>query len=552
MSGALRLQFGNCYSRRHRGYMLAGGIYGSPCYGWMTPVSESANMNVRDLRLEGYDFSNRPSEFQVGLPAGTYRVVVTSYDRTTARGPFSIRSNGQFVARDIEVPRGKITRTTFKARVTADKLTLEFVPDCGRDFAINTLEITGPGASSPVSLFKTAPPATVPTPTELSRHPCEDPRRMLRRVCDWLLRHARTDGFLGDAWGSSLFWYTVSMPARALLAGYDILGRREYLDAALKCMNLFVGEQLPNGAFEGVFRGTPTTRLPEASVKAIMKHSRQPMSDIGSVVSTLAVAIAYAPERLKERYVQAVTNFCDKWAPRFQKKSGAFSDGLWDDYTAVYTCATAIQASTFSLAAKATGRGDYLKVAAKAMNYLLRDWLPDGRMVGRAPHWTVRNRKPFVMETLYFGDQWYYDEGFITAYHHLPDGKLRQRVNQALVRRVFGARGLLSAIGNDAWWPLQNIWNNAKSVGMVQTLLHVARHGKSSPRLQQSLANTARFLCVPELAARVGVMPNDDERPARLYSLTSWAGMAMEATGFAGMTLAEMIKPGILYLASSS
>ena len=30
----------------------------------------------------------------------------------------------------------------------------------------------------------------------------------------------------------------------------------------------------------------------------------------------------------------------------------------------------------------------------------------------------------------------------------------------------------------------------------------------------------------------------------------TWSGMRMEATGFAGMTLAEMIKPGVLYLGS--
>jgi hypothetical protein len=43
-------------------------------------------------------------------------------------------------------------------------------------------------------------------------------------------------------------------------------------------------------------------------------------------------------------------------------------------------------------------------------------------------------------------------------------------------------------------------------------------------------------------------MANDSEHPANKFGSRSWGGMAIEATGFAGMTIAEMIKPGVLYL----
>jgi hypothetical protein len=43
-------------------------------------------------------------------------------------------------------------------------------------------------------------------------------------------------------------------------------------------------------------------------------------------------------------------------------------------------------------------------------------------------------------------------------------------------------------------------------------------------------------------------MPEDAERPGILHGLTTWSGIANEATGFAGMTLAEGLSPGILYL----
>lgn len=59
-----------------------------------------------------------------------------------------------------------------------------------------------------------------------------------------------------------------------------------------------------------------------------------------------------------------------------------------------------------------------------------------------------------------------------------------------------------------------------------------------------------RFICTPQYARRVGIMVADAERPAAVHGYHTWSGMRMEATGFAGMTLAEMVEPGILYLAA--
>ena len=188
-------------------------------------------------------------------------------------------------------------------------------------------------------------------------------------------------------------------------------------------------------------------------------------------------------------------------------------------------------------------------MAERAIRFLLPDWRRDGRMLGRAPHWPWHNAKPFVLDTLLFGDQWYYDEGFITLWHHTPAGAFRDHIRRALERRVYGTAGLLAALHGHAWWPIQDIWNNAKSVGMVQTLLFARQAGHAATRLDKALEAMRRLLCTPRYAARLGVMPADAERPSARHYLQTWSGMAMEATGFAGMTLAEMLKPGVLYLA---
>lgn len=112
---------------------------------------------------------------------------------------------------------------------------------------------------------------------------------------------------------------------------------------------------------------------------------------------------------------------------------------------------------------------------------------------------------------------------------------------------MVGAQDLLQTLQGQVWWPVQDIWCNAKSIGIVQTLLYVRAAGMATAALDDALANMRRFLCTPEYARRLGIMVDDDERPASLHGITTWSGMGMESTGFAGMTLAEA-KPGVLYL----
>ena len=129
--------------------------------------------------------------------------------------------------------------------------------------------------------------------------------------------------------------------------------------------------------------------------------------------------------------------------------------------------------------------------------------------------------------------------------HRIEDQTFRTQVGRSLHNRVHGSSGLLAAQNRQTWWPVQDLWNNAKSLGMVQTLLFA----ESSPRLKRALANSSRILANPTYTSRLGVMAFDTARPIIKHGIRSWAGLRMEATGFAGMTLAETIRPGILYLA---
>lgn len=546
MKTLLKLQFGNVYQRRAPGYTLQSRLYTNPCYFWDKELEEHASLGIEDALLEGYLLGRRPNALWLGLSQGAYRLTLTSFEPLRNHGPFTIQAAGQKLA-EVRLNAGEVSQISCEVTVTGGVLKLEFIPRPAADFLLNALVVEGPEDATLRPVCASAPPVTLPSRAELQAKSQDDPRAALRRICDWLLAHRRSDGYLGDTDNN---WYTASMPIRALLAGYDILGERAYLEACLMVLDTFVGEQLPNGAFCGVFRGKPTAALSSAEVEHIMEHARQPMSDIGSMVSALAIASHYAPSPHKERYLASVRHFCDHWALRFQEPSGAFTNGPWGKgwFTGIYSCATAIEAATFSLAYAISGQKHYMESAMRGIAFLLPDWQPSGRMIGRAPHWEVHNRQPFLLEPLHFGDQWYYDEGFITTARHCPDDALRTRIHEALRWRVYGEEGLLAALGNQVWWPIQDIWNNAKSIGMVQTLLYAQTHLGSSPTLDEAIAGMRRFLCTPEYARRLGIMADDRERPASVFGYQTWTGMDRQSAGFAGMTLAEMLKPGVLYL----
>ena len=53
-------------------------------------------------------------------------------------------------------------------------------------------------------------------------------------------------------------WYMLFYPLRALMLCDKLFGKREYADLAFKYIDIYLSEQLPNGAFTSNYRRQPT------------------------------------------------------------------------------------------------------------------------------------------------------------------------------------------------------------------------------------------------------------------------------------------------------
>ena len=211
--------------------------------------------------------------------------------------------------------------------------------------------------------------------------------------------------------------------------------------------------------------------------------------------------------------------------------------------------------SRYAFYAAATGEPGYIEVAERAVEFLVRDWHDDGR--------------PYIWPF-----DWYYPRLSLLhagARHRRavlhPGRHRRGRVDQpqrdgapACLRGAapLSARqpGADRDLGRGAWWPIQDTWNNSKSAAtplFLAYFLRVAPQFGLPPaelaQVEETYAVARRFLCTPAHARQIGVMESDPDLPWGGHSLMSWTGCAVAATGFAGLALADMVKPGISYLA---
>ena len=267
--------FGGAFQDVAPGYIPVSRVYHSPRYLWIDNVREVERMNVKDpLRR---DFVGGPKgEFWIGLDNGDYTITLILGDSREAKGPFDIYLQNQIVKEDIKLESAKFTEYSFPVKIENQKLMLKLLAEKDKEFAINGLVISGSSSKSVRRIFEDAPLEILPSVDEVMSQGSTDTRGALKSMCEWLLSHRLANGFLGDYEPgkkvTNFYWYTTAYPIRTLLAGYEIFGDKRYLNAVMKITDVLVGEQLPNGAWQQIFRNKPAKNLTKQEIEDIYEN----------------------------------------------------------------------------------------------------------------------------------------------------------------------------------------------------------------------------------------------------------------------------------------
>lgn len=401
----------------------------------------------------------------------------------------------------------------------------------------------------------------------------------LRTYCDWLLGADGAKPRLPDcAEGAPGFsWYGITYPLRTLIGASRVLAHPPYAETAFRYMDAYTAEQLPQGGFTANFRGTPTSRLTRKAHHGILRAGCVNLADNGSNVTCLVQAACVADADRRQRYLNAAHRWFEEWVPLWaltedpaggscfwtgryvppepedqRLHEGIYGNGIWHGHkiNAPYTMATCNLATALSTYYQVTENADYRRQAEACARFLCKYWLDDGRPINLSVY--PMQRREVVMD---YARIFYLLEGLCWVHAVAHDAEVKTRIEQRLHAWLFAPEGVLSfwqgnwfAFSGHAHAPLAGLepetlrsskidvgffWEMAKATGIPYALSYYVNHIEDSPEIREKIALGLQFLSDPLRARMTGVMSDPRE---------SFGSHAVQATGFAGLSILEGIK----------
>ena len=384
------------------------------------------------------------------------------------------------------------------------------------------------------------------------------PREALALYCDWLsfMQEGRDFFPIYEKTRNVMEWYMVFYPLRTLLMGAKILGKAEYSQIAESYVDKYLTEQLPNGGFTSTYRRQPTSGMSKADLHNVYIHQNVNVADNGSNVLGLVQAAGQASANKREEYLAAARKWFDDYLPIWILPAGGFNNGLWvgELTQGPYTCAISTGAAALSAFAAETNEDEYAKVAERAISFQMEDWFDDGRPVNYDPY---NSTERIALND--YGHSFYLLEGMVWTHFASKNADFKRRVEERLKLWFFGEKGLLSQWWN-SWFnymvmavpwdegpndPMTSRrhsvrlgWELAKSNGILHGFIYYLNNIEDNKDLRETVEKGIKYLSHPLKCRMSGVMSDVDE---------TYGAFAVQSTGFAGLSLAEYISPGIVF-----
>ncbi|MBE6930498.1 MAG: hypothetical protein E7463_09485 [Ruminococcaceae bacterium] len=382
------------------------------------------------------------------------------------------------------------------------------------------------------------------------------PGEALESYCDWLLTQQTQDEvgtffYIKGASGMrSREWYMIFYPLRTLLLAGKLLNRPDYTEAVWKYFDNYVGEQLPNGAFSSNYRRQPSETLTKKDIQELLRSGKLNLADNGTNTHALIQAAMMCDDPVrKERYLKAVGHWLDDWVSIWALPNGSYGNGIWGGhklngpYTIALNAATSMSAYTL-----ATGDYDYVENAENFIRWQAGHWLEDGRPI-RFNCYPEPEAGTFIDD---FSRIFYVMESMCWIHYASKNEEVRKLIEEKLKAWIFGSCGILTQFPSNALWFQQTslpgpdglvssrreartMWEYAKCTAIPSLFSYYLNNIEENAQLRETYEKAIRFLSNPLHAVTIGVA-GDPNAPMGYF--------AVQATGFAGLSLAEAIRPG--------
>lgn len=376
-------------------------------------------------------------------------------------------------------------------------------------------------------------------------------KEALKVYADWLLEQQiekPAKFFKCIEKGENRFeWYMVFYPMRALLLAGKLFKERKYIDPVIGYIDIYLSEQLPNGAFTSNYRQQPTSTMTKKEFHELLRCGKLNVADVGSNVMGIMQAAEFVGKEKHDEYLNAVRRWLDDWVPIWALYDGGYGNGIWVGHklNAPYTCAMSTVMMALSAFSLVTGDDEYIENAERCAEFQCGKWLDDGRPV-------FMNCYPLGEQALDdYSHSFYLLEGLCWTHYVSKTKKIKKMIEKRLKEWIFGEKGLLTQ-WLDSWFSFQNPyrppldgelgssrlglrrgWELAKSNGIPHTFLYYLNHIEDNPVLREKTELGLRYLSHPLKARMSGVATEPEE---------SYGMFAVQSAGFAGLSLAEAVK----------
>ena len=368
------------------------------------------------------------------------------------------------------------------------------------------------------------------------------PEQALELYCDWIVEHLKK-------FTPPFEWYFLFYPIRTLLLGAKLLNREDYAEAVWPWLDQYCIEQFPNGGLFSTCRGKAITEYTQEEIENDVRTGRLNLADGGSNVHALfqAAICCKDPER-KQRYIDCGCKWLDCWVPVWSLPNGAYGNGIWNGHKICEPYSMAMNVcSAFAGAYLATGDKRYVR---NAEGFAM--WQCDNIHETGVP---IRyNLYPPSNNTLIgdFSRIFYMMEAFCWVHHVSSDSEVRSRIEK-MMKKWIDADIITRWPDNFDWFDMNKAflrvnwgeykdsfddklrfyWFSSKCCGIPSLLQYYVDNMYDDPEIRKRCQQGALYLSHPLKARMLAVMAED-----------TVPDFCLQATGFAGLTVAEGIKNG--------
>jgi hypothetical protein len=373
--------------------------------------------------------------------------------------------------------------------------------------------------------------AALSTPARPKAAFCPDvrePRAFLKNLCDYIALEKRDNRVM----------FRGAYYMRTLVAGYEILGERRYLDLAVAYADKLLERQMPTGYW-------PT------GYGAIF------LADTASAIGLFIALDRHVDELRRLKYLEAVRRHVTAIeADGFINASGGLGAG-WrrleggiasDKATREYTVGSAVcGGEVFTWMYYKTGLKKYRQIAARALRWVLGTMAGDGRIPyifeaeGTDLARTGDQKNDYLLwERIPYDTAAYVGEGLAAFDAHCGDRGLRDEVRRKIAPHI---DWLLRTQNENGTWGIMDSHDQKRSPLLVNFLSWYYNRVERDGRIVRAIRKYCRYLLVPENAKAYGLL-NWGARQGPPVRGEEESNDVL--TAMIGPAIAEMISPGVM------